>query len=191
MHLVHMTIRLNSNSHPWWKKKQKDFHIMYQVQFLFIILFCYGCLRCNYKHLMMRNLNIVDHLCILKNLNQFMLLKLTTKKKVTPSCVISYNNQIIKNCDNIFYCKDFLFPHLHITICSSWTWLFVTFSHMNQQFWKFVTTLYYITNLTFKNLLIKIVQKNLIHEFICFVHKLLCIKNALGQFSSTLNISNP
>lgn len=97
IHFVHMTIRLNSHSRPWWKRKQKDFHIMYQVQFLFIILFCYGCLRCNYKHLMMKNLNIVDQLCIFKNLNQFMLLELTTKIKVTPSCVISYNNQIITN----------------------------------------------------------------------------------------------
>jgi hypothetical protein len=181
IHFVHMTIRLNSNSRLWWERKQKDFHIMYQVQFLFIF-FCYGCLRCNYKHLMMK---VFEHCWSIMHFLEFEPIyatRINNKKKVTPSCVISYNNQIIQNCDNKLYYKVFLFPHLHITIYNSWSWSLVTFSHMNQQFWKFVTTLYYITNLAFNNLLMKIVQNLFIRGFICFMHTLLCIINALGQF---------
>jgi hypothetical protein len=74
---------------------------------------------------MIRNLNIVDQLCIFHNLGQFMLLELITNYKVASSYVISYNNQIKKKIviASKIYCKIFLVGNLH-TIYSCW--LFVT-----------------------------------------------------------------
>jgi hypothetical protein len=64
---------------------------------------------------MIRNLNIVDQLCIFHNLGQFMLLELITNYKVASSYVISYNNQIKKKIviASKIYCKIFLLGNLH------------------------------------------------------------------------------
>jgi len=56
-------------------------------------MFLYVCFKCICMFID-RKFELLDQLCIFHNLNQFMLLKLITKWKVTTICVIPNNNQI-------------------------------------------------------------------------------------------------